>query len=62
MLIQYRRIALNSGKISQLAANNSTPRHKAQRLPAARVHGEESTVWLIDQAAAAELPYFECSV
>lgn len=33
-----------------------------QRLPAARVHGEESTVWLIDQAAAAELPYFECSV
>ena len=33
-----------------------------QRLPAARVHGEEATVWLIDQAAAKELPYFECSV
>lgn len=33
-----------------------------QRLPAARIHGEEATVWLIDQAAAEELPYFECSV
>lgn len=33
-----------------------------QRLPAARVHGEEATVWLVDQAAAKELPYFECSV
>lgn len=33
-----------------------------QELPAARVHGEEVTVWLVDQAAAGELPYFECSV
>ena len=33
-----------------------------QELPAARVHGEEATVWLVDQAAAGELPYFECSV
>lgn len=31
-------------------------------LPAARVHGEEATFWLVDQAAASELPYFECSV
>ena len=33
-----------------------------QELPAARIHGEEATVWLVDQAAASELPYFECSV
>lgn len=33
-----------------------------QQIPAARVHGEEATVWLVDQAAAQELPYFECSV
>mgnify|MGYP001278434625 CR=1 FL=1 len=33
-----------------------------QRLPAARVHGEAATWWLVDQAAARELPYFECSV
>ncbi|MCA0252678.1 MAG: 6-phosphogluconolactonase [Actinobacteria bacterium] len=33
-----------------------------QRLPAARVHGEDVTLWLVDRAAAAELPYFECSV
>jgi 6-phosphogluconolactonase len=31
-------------------------------IPAARVHGEEATLWLVDQAAASELPYFECSV
>lgn len=33
-----------------------------QELPAARVHGADETVWLVDQAAATELPYFECSV
>ncbi len=29
-------------------------------LPAARVHGRQQTVWLIDEAAAADLPYFDC--
>lgn len=33
-----------------------------QLLPAARVHGEDATIWLVDDAAASELPYFECSV
>ncbi len=33
-----------------------------QSLPAARVHGQEATVWLLDRDAAAELPYFECSL
>jgi 6-phosphogluconolactonase len=31
-------------------------------LPAARVAGRERTVWLLDEPAAAELPYFECSI
>lgn len=31
-----------------------------QRLPAGRVAGRESTLWLVDQAAAAELPYYDC--
>jgi 6-phosphogluconolactonase len=31
-------------------------------LPAGRVAGRERTVWLLDEAAAAELPYFECSL
>lgn len=31
-----------------------------QSVPAARVHGEEGTAWLIDRAAASRLPYFEC--
>lgn len=33
-----------------------------EALPAARVHGEEATVWLVDRAAASRLPYFECSL
>ncbi|MGB7961544.1 MAG: 6-phosphogluconolactonase [Propionicimonas sp.] len=33
-----------------------------QSLPAARVHGHHATVWLVDQAAASGLPYFECSM
>ena len=31
-----------------------------QSMPAARVHGEEATLWLVDRPAAAKLPYFEC--
>ena len=31
-------------------------------IPAGNVHGQEATIWLVDQAAAAELPYFECSM
>ena len=31
-------------------------------LPAARVHGHRATVWLLDQAAASRLPYFDCSM
>ncbi|MDQ7992817.1 MAG: 6-phosphogluconolactonase [Propionicimonas sp.] len=31
-----------------------------QTLPAARVHGEEATLWLVDRAAAGALEYFEC--
>jgi len=31
-----------------------------QSLPAARVHGEEATLWLVDRPAAARLPYFDC--
>jgi 6-phosphogluconolactonase len=30
-------------------------------LPAARVAGRDRTLWLLDEASAAELPYFECS-
>ncbi|MEA5054965.1 MAG: 6-phosphogluconolactonase [Propionicimonas sp.] len=33
-----------------------------ETLPAGRVHGEQATVWLIDQDAAAQLPYFACSL
>ena len=33
-----------------------------ESLPAARVQGEESTLWLVDRAAASRLPYFECSL
>lgn len=33
-----------------------------EKLPAARVHGEEATVWLVDRDAASLLPYFECSL
>lgn len=33
-----------------------------QAVPAARVRGEEATVWLLDRDAASELPYFECSL
>ncbi len=29
-------------------------------LPAARVAGRDRTLWLVDQAAASELPYFDC--
>ncbi len=29
-------------------------------LPAGRVAGRDRTLWLIDQAAASELPYFDC--
>ena len=29
-------------------------------LPAARVAGRERTLWLVDQPAATELPYFDC--
>ncbi len=29
-------------------------------LPAARVAGRDHTLWLVDQAAASELPYFDC--
>lgn len=32
-----------------------------QSLPAARVHGEAETLWLVDRAAASLLPHFECS-
>jgi 6-phosphogluconolactonase len=31
-------------------------------LPAARVAGRERTLWLVDQAAASELPYFDCTL
>jgi 6-phosphogluconolactonase len=31
-------------------------------LPAARITGREATIWMIDQDAAAEMPYFECSM
>lgn len=31
-------------------------------VPAGRVAGRERTVWLLDDDAAAELPYFECSL
>ncbi|MDR1712487.1 MAG: 6-phosphogluconolactonase [Propionibacteriaceae bacterium] len=31
-------------------------------LPAARIAGREATLWLIDRAAAAEMPYFDCSL
>ncbi len=30
-------------------------------LPAGRVAGRERTLWLVDQAAASELPYFDCA-
>jgi 6-phosphogluconolactonase len=30
-------------------------------LPAARVAGRDRTIWLLDEASASELPYFECS-
>ncbi len=33
-----------------------------ESLPAARVHGEDETFWLIDRPAASRLPYFECSL
>ena len=33
-----------------------------QELPAARVAGQARTLWLIDQAAAAELPYYDCQL
>jgi len=33
-----------------------------ESIPAGRVCGTEATVWLVDQAAASELPYFECSL
>lgn len=33
-----------------------------QELPAARVAGQERTLWLVDQAAAAELPYYDCQL
>lgn len=31
-------------------------------LPAARVAGRSRTLWLVDQAAAEELPYFDCTL
>ncbi len=31
-------------------------------LPAARVAGRERTLWLVDQSAASELPYFDCTL
>lgn len=31
-------------------------------LPAGRVGGRSRTLWLVDQAAASELPYFDCSL
>ncbi len=31
-------------------------------LPAARVSGRQRTLWLIDQAAAGEMPYFDCVI
>lgn len=31
-------------------------------IPAARVRGEQATVWLVDRAAASQLPYFACSI
>lgn len=31
-------------------------------LPAARVAGQSRTIWLVDQAAAEELPYFDCNL
>lgn len=31
-------------------------------LPAGRVAGRERTLWLVDQAAASELPYFDCTL
>lgn len=31
-------------------------------LPAARVAARSRTIWLLDEPAAAELPYFECSI
>jgi len=33
-----------------------------QSIPAGCVQGTEATRWLIDRAAASELPYFECSL
>jgi 6-phosphogluconolactonase len=33
-----------------------------RRLPAARVQGETETLWLVDRAAAARLPSYECSL
>lgn len=33
-----------------------------QALPAARVQGRTRTLWLVDQEAAEQLPYFECSL
>ena len=31
-------------------------------LPAGRVSGQGRTLWLVDQASAAELPYFDCAM
>ncbi len=31
-------------------------------LPAGRVAGQERTLWLVDQAAAEQLPYFDCTL
>ncbi len=31
-------------------------------LPAGRVSGQVRTLWLVDRASAAELPYFDCTL
>lgn len=31
-------------------------------IPAGNVHGQEATIWLIDQDAAQDMPYFDCSM
>lgn len=49
--------------VSGVEKSNALARSLAgdSSLPAARVAGRDRTLWLVDQAAASELPYFECT-
>ena len=51
-------IATGADKAKVVAAGLA----RDESIPAGRVCGTEATVWLVDQAAASELPYFECSL